>query len=215
MDPHGKVIHYEGLWDHGEMCGQGTQTGPGENEVYIGKWEHDARHGHGKQVFANGQVYEGEFSGNDRHGQGILSNTKGTVLYTGLWKNDVQAPSWLLRQLRDHDIKDEKVATAAQLAVTHGAALGHPGGLVNMHEEKKLFLQQAQDKESLIIQGFHMAFVNFFCCKVATQNVSGFVFGTTHTDVCRPPHASPRTTRAFVRYHMHPTTHPAQTPSLL
>ena len=51
------------------------------------------RHGKGKMVYANGDIYEGEWVDDVRSGQGTLTRKKylsQNYCYTGEWKNDMQ-----------------------------------------------------------------------------------------------------------------------------
>ena len=50
-----------------------------------GSWQHNQRHGSGKLVYANGDVYEGMFANHVRNGTGTF--TSKDVTYNGEWAN--------------------------------------------------------------------------------------------------------------------------------
>jgi len=64
-------------------CGQGKQISA-NGDVYEGGWKDNNRCGQGKYTSANGQVYEGEWKESKRHGQGKHTDLDGDV-YEGGW----------------------------------------------------------------------------------------------------------------------------------
>jgi len=70
---------YEGGVDGACKHGHGKETYAG-GQVFEGEFLHGTRNGHGKEVFPNGDVFEGEFQGGKRHGHGKHIHSDGTVL---------------------------------------------------------------------------------------------------------------------------------------
>ena len=54
---------------------------------YKGGWENDMRHGTGRELFSNGDVYDGEFVNDTKSGQGRIRYKVGGS-YEGLWDSD-------------------------------------------------------------------------------------------------------------------------------
>lgn len=54
---------------------------------YIGKWHQGKRHGYGKYVFPNGDVFEGEWKMDVRNGKGKITYINDHSVYVGDWKN--------------------------------------------------------------------------------------------------------------------------------
>ncbi|MDT0607590.1 MORN repeat-containing protein [Croceitalea rosinachiae] len=89
---------YEGEWLNNERHGQGTFYWP-DGEYYVGSYSHAKRNGLGTYYWPNGEKYIGFWKDDRRNGQGEFYAADGTVLTSGLWKND---------ELVETDKKDKK-----------------------------------------------------------------------------------------------------------
>ena len=69
------------------FCGFGKQVFA-NGEIYEGYFKMFLFHGNGMYLYKNGSKYEGEFNENHKHGSGSYFFLDGGV-YTGEWKNDV------------------------------------------------------------------------------------------------------------------------------
>ncbi|KAK0083113.1 hypothetical protein PV325_009311 [Microctonus aethiopoides] len=74
--------------DKGERHGYG-KTLSSNGDVYIGEYRQGFRHGKGLYVFKNGSKYDGEWRCGLKHGQGIFWYPDGTR-YEGEWKDDTK-----------------------------------------------------------------------------------------------------------------------------
>ena len=81
---------YDGDFMNGKMCGNGKMTFPNGLPFKVlsfdGEWENNKPHGKGKEIRANGDVYEGDFIQGKRHGKGKYT-TPG-YSYEGEWINN-------------------------------------------------------------------------------------------------------------------------------
>eukprot|EP01031_Cornospumella_fuschlensis_P039314 gene39314-47851_t len=55
--------------DKGQKHGRG-KTVFGNNEIYEGEYFEDKRHGYGKYTYDNGEVYDGQWKDGKKHGKG-------------------------------------------------------------------------------------------------------------------------------------------------
>ena len=107
---------YEGDFEDGVPCGQGTTTWPdgsayeGEHKdgrphghgtcrfssggSYVGGMQLGFRHGHGVLSYASGARWEGEWQRGLRHGQGVAYSADGKQQEQGEWKNDERVKTW-------------------------------------------------------------------------------------------------------------------------
>ncbi|KAL9093272.1 MAG: hypothetical protein Q9165_004013 [Trypethelium subeluteriae] len=77
----------EGRVLKGQPHGLGEHISLGNNEAYRGDFALGKRHGHGRLIFANGDVYEGSFESGMPNGKGTLIEHATGNEYTGGWKN--------------------------------------------------------------------------------------------------------------------------------
>jgi hypothetical protein len=57
-------------------------------DKYVGNYNrHDQKHGYGKQLYANGNIYHGQWSNGMKHGHGVQTWSNGET-YEGEWKRD-------------------------------------------------------------------------------------------------------------------------------
>lgn len=78
---------YEGEWKDNERHGEGTFYWP-DGEYYIGNYSQDKRNGLGTYHWPNGEKYIGFWKDDKREGQGDFYSSDGTVVTSGIWKND-------------------------------------------------------------------------------------------------------------------------------
>ena len=84
-----KRDYYDGEWKEGIRKGYGTLVWK-SGDKYVGECD-DARNGHGKHYYINGDIYDGEWRNDKRHGRGKIlygDNEYGTESYDGEWEND-------------------------------------------------------------------------------------------------------------------------------
>ncbi len=95
MKPVMKVVYidnsvYEGgIDERGVRNGKGTFTSLSDNSVYVGSWENDMKHGHGKITMQSGNTYEGEWVRDKKHGQGLFVFGEGGS-YKGGFENNLK-----------------------------------------------------------------------------------------------------------------------------
>ena len=68
--------------------GAGDDETPVEIARYTGNYKDGMRHGVGRFVYPNGDIYEGEFFENKMHGEGSYTYKKSGDIYSGSWVND-------------------------------------------------------------------------------------------------------------------------------
>lgn len=78
---------YEGEWLNNERHGQGTFYWP-DGEYYVGSYSHAKRNGLGTYYWPNGEKYVGFWKDDKRNGQGDFYAADGSILTSGVWKND-------------------------------------------------------------------------------------------------------------------------------
>eukprot|EP00350_Pseudokeronopsis_sp_OXSARD2_P011522 CAMPEP_0170541810 /NCGR_PEP_ID=MMETSP0211-20121228/1436_1 /TAXON_ID=311385 /ORGANISM="Pseudokeronopsis sp., Strain OXSARD2" /LENGTH=265 /DNA_ID=CAMNT_0010844673 /DNA_START=1200 /DNA_END=1999 /DNA_ORIENTATION=+ len=82
---------YEGFWvkkgDSFRKHGKGKQIFANGN-IYDGEWKEDIIEGEGKMIFNSGNIYEGKFKNNKRHGFGKLTFKACGDFYEGEWVDD-------------------------------------------------------------------------------------------------------------------------------
>ncbi|KAF2238531.1 hypothetical protein EV356DRAFT_440349 [Viridothelium virens] len=79
--------YFRGSVLKGQYHGLGEHISLGNNEAYRGDFALGKRHGHGRLIFANGDVYEGSFESGLLSGKGTLVEHATGNEYTGGWKN--------------------------------------------------------------------------------------------------------------------------------
>lgn len=80
--------NYTGSFKEGQYHGKGTLTEE-DGTVYKGQFLNGLRHGNGIESYPNNTYYDGEFKNNKKDGFGTLLSLGQSILYTGLWKNDL------------------------------------------------------------------------------------------------------------------------------
>ena len=90
---------YKGQFKKGKPHGFGISFDSKQNG-YQGWWENGDKRGHGRYVFANGEIYDGmveepssgngnpKYSNGVRQGWGIHMDNKRDIIYSGGWEND-------------------------------------------------------------------------------------------------------------------------------
>ena len=78
---------YKGQWYNGKRHGRGTYKFS-DKSVYKGEFVCDRIHGAGQLTWPDGSKYVGEWSQGQRHGLGKEYDSKGTIRYHGMWKNN-------------------------------------------------------------------------------------------------------------------------------
>lgn len=68
---------------HREKATTSTETAQckqksGPNFSYIGGWQNDLQHGRGKELYADGSIYEGPFIEGKKTGSGTMTNKDGS-----------------------------------------------------------------------------------------------------------------------------------------
>lgn len=81
--PRGDV--YTGDWKNGLAEGKGILEYANGN-MYIGEWKKGFATGKGSKKYANGNFYQGEWSESKADGIGVLYDSFGKVIYSGIWK---------------------------------------------------------------------------------------------------------------------------------
>jgi hypothetical protein len=77
----------EGNWIMGKASGHILIT-INDDLLYEGEMVESGRHGKGKFVYPNGQVYVGGWISDNKEGEGRLLNDNGDKIYEGEWKDD-------------------------------------------------------------------------------------------------------------------------------
>ena len=77
---------YVGAFKDGSPSGQGTMTWANGHK-YVGEWRDSEMHGKGTRTWPNGE-YVGEYRDGKMDGQGIEYSADGSVLRSGIWRND-------------------------------------------------------------------------------------------------------------------------------
>jgi hypothetical protein len=80
---------YEGYWVNGRREGKGTMLWS-SGERYEGEWVQGKKEGKGVQTFRNGYKYVGNFVDDRTNGEGELIDSRGTVVFKGIWKKGVK-----------------------------------------------------------------------------------------------------------------------------
>lgn len=78
---------YEGEWKDNERHGEGTFYWP-DGQYYVGNYSHAKRNGLGTYYWPNGEKYVGFWKDDKRNGQGEFYGADGSVVTSGVWKND-------------------------------------------------------------------------------------------------------------------------------
>ena len=79
---------YLGQWSGSRRHGHGQQVWP-DGQRYDGYWANNEFNGHGRMIYPDGSYYVGYWIDNERSGQGKLVRNDCTC-YEGCWKNDSQ-----------------------------------------------------------------------------------------------------------------------------
>ena len=89
LDEQNGEIIYRGTWEDGKKSDQGIYFYENPTVYYQGAWIKDQKNGEGKLVFANGE-YVGSWQNNPRHGHGKMRKTEKDLilLYEGVWDSD-------------------------------------------------------------------------------------------------------------------------------
>ncbi len=87
LSPKGVEVSFMGRLAYGEPSGFGIGFYK-ERGYYIGHWQGNKRHGKGRHVHLNGDIYEGEFVEDVRQGYGKYTFASGET-YEGEWQNDL------------------------------------------------------------------------------------------------------------------------------
>ena len=94
----GKSWRYEGLWENGEVTGEGTMTQG--TFVFTGSFKSGLLNG-GCEITDNGVLrYRGMCQNGKLHGQGTLYTKSGMLLFQGAFDNDMMVESATSRQAR-------------------------------------------------------------------------------------------------------------------
>jgi len=78
------------------MVADGKRNGRGvwqaANGRYDGQWVDDMQHGHGRQTWSDGRIFEGQFANGKFEGHGHMTwrVSEGTLEYEGEYKNDLK-----------------------------------------------------------------------------------------------------------------------------
>lgn len=78
---------YEGQWQDNQRHGEGTFYWV-DGEYYMGTYQKDRRHGMGTYYWPNGEKYVGLWKDDKRNGKGEFFAKDGSLLTSGVWKND-------------------------------------------------------------------------------------------------------------------------------
>ena len=73
------------MWSYGSKHGDGNYTNSTTGAVITGVWNSETEICHGIEKYKNQDVYMGEFFQEERHGEGILTTIDGSE-YIGQWK---------------------------------------------------------------------------------------------------------------------------------
>jgi hypothetical protein len=79
---------YIGHWKEGLRHGEGKYVW-NNGDMYNGNWDLDKRHGQGIYVWHDGSKYIGNYSCGVRSGYGLYYYTNGTI-YEGTWQNNLK-----------------------------------------------------------------------------------------------------------------------------
>ena len=90
---HGRLIYTNRDVYIGDFC-EGAKHGTGkmtysDGSLYSGEWKDGARDGWGT-LQTSGEVYEGSWSRDMKHGVGVLKTLAGTVVFEGMWRDNVK-----------------------------------------------------------------------------------------------------------------------------
>jgi hypothetical protein len=75
-------------------------------DIYEGMWENDLKHGVGKYVYRNGNVYKGEWKYNKKIGNGIMKYSNGDI-YKGEWKYNKKHGKGIMRYKNENIYEGE------------------------------------------------------------------------------------------------------------
>ncbi len=59
------------------------------DQGYTGEWKDNKKHGKGKYVYPNGNIFEGDWQNDKMHVSGVVKDKDGTILQQGKWSNGV------------------------------------------------------------------------------------------------------------------------------
>lgn len=79
---------YMGSWKNGLRHGQGKYVW-NNGDMYDGAWEDDQRQGYGVYKWHDGSLYKGNYNHGVRSGYGIYYYTNGNI-YEGTWQNNLK-----------------------------------------------------------------------------------------------------------------------------
>lgn len=82
----GEIVAYDGYCIKGQRHGEGRAVFKNGN-IYTGNWERDCRFGFGVMQYASGSVYTGEWKNDKKEGDGELKCANGKYLNC-LWRDD-------------------------------------------------------------------------------------------------------------------------------
>jgi hypothetical protein len=78
---------YVGEWEDSQSTGLGTLTWP-DGVEYVGYFKDNKYNGQGTLTWPEGRKYVGGFKDGKRDGPGTLYPSEGSVIQSGIWKND-------------------------------------------------------------------------------------------------------------------------------
>ncbi|CAM6055223.1 unnamed protein product [Sphagnum tenellum] len=81
---------YEGEFRDGQRHGKGKYVHQNGDIFYEGEYQNDVINGKGRMTMFNGDVYEGDFLDGKRHGSGKYKVTDAKECYTGEFDNDMK-----------------------------------------------------------------------------------------------------------------------------
>jgi len=94
--PEGRVVMFEGEYKEGKKHGVGRMVFP-NGDVYHGMWEGDQPNGDGTYKYSNGDMYSGAWSAGKRDGRGALVYTGDDSQLVGTWKaGSLDSGKWIL-----------------------------------------------------------------------------------------------------------------------
>lgn len=90
---HGRLQYINKDVYTGDFC-EGARHGTGkmtysDGSVYSGEWKDGSREGWGT-LQTSGELYEGSWSRDMKHGVGVLKSLAGTVVFEGMWRDNVK-----------------------------------------------------------------------------------------------------------------------------
>jgi serine/threonine protein kinase len=86
LDPKAAGQKYVGQFADGMFNGKGTYTWP-SGQKFVGNYLNDVRNGQGTLTYSDGRKYVGNFVNDLFDGQGAFYDSKGILVYQGLWEN--------------------------------------------------------------------------------------------------------------------------------